>query len=421
MAVDPTPDLAPAAPRRDWRPGIALGVGITVLGWSEVTNGWAYFGVWSVNGMFTVLIAAVAVVFYRHSPALALGGAWLSGAIHIVNYNSVLTVAQGLALMIICFGAARYGSRTVLWTSFLSVPAAVIATYVQFSLRGWRTLPDHVYLALDSLLGLPHSDSALMTATGVVGITLLLVPWLVGWALRARDRQATAEKERDLAESWARAAAENARLREDQARLARDVHDVVGHSLAVILAQAESAKFVPDDELVAIRETLDNVTDAARRSLQDVRQVLAGTSDASSASAVTADITSLLDSVHSSGLELDVREVGEPRSLPPDLEVVAYRVVQEMVTNVLKHATRDAPVRFSRDWNRELILSMSNEAAATVAADHADGMGLIWMRRRVEAAGGRLEITRVPLADADARQQHTVTVWLPLSGMEIST
>ena len=80
-----------------------------------------------------------------------------------------------------------------------------------------------------------------------------------------------AEAERDQA-------AEIARLRDEQTRLAHDVHDVVGHSLAVILAQAESAQFRDDDDTAALKQTMANIATSARGSLEDVRQVLAATS-----------------------------------------------------------------------------------------------------------------------------------------------
>lgn len=410
--------LAPS--QRGWRTGLALGLAVTVLGWSEVTDGWSRFGLWSTGDMVTVLLAAIAVVFYRSSPGVALGGVWLASVIQLVTYSSTLTLAHGLVLMIVCYSAARYGSRPVLWAAFFSIPIALITAYVGIFVVHSLALPGHLQTLLEYLWNPPRNLSSMMTVAGIAFAMILLTPWLVGWALRARDRQMVAEKERDLAESWARASAENARLREDQARLARDVHDVVGHSLAVILAQAEASKYVDDADLTSIRETLDNVTDAARRSLQDVRQVLAGTADASTSSQISADASSLLDSLRSGGFELDVHESGNEQPLPPDLEVVVYRVVQEMVTNALKHAAKGSIVVFSRQWGRELTLSMANLTPIDTSGQEPDGMGLMWMRRRVEAVGGRIAVTRAPsVGDADL-DEHTVTVRLPLSGMEIN-
>ena len=114
---------------------------------------------------------------------------------------------------------------------------------------------------------------------------VLIVPWLVGLALRfiarsesstqaAQLAQAEAEERQRLAQSERAQAQQIADLREEQARLARDVHDVVGHSLAVILAQAESAAYLPDADTAKMREVLDNVAGSARQSLREVREVL---------------------------------------------------------------------------------------------------------------------------------------------------
>ena len=122
---------------------------------------------------------------------------------------------------------------------------------------------------------------------GVVGaivlpLTVLATAWLAGLALRFLDRATTSREHagrgrggRGRRAGRDRAGLEIARLREEQARLARDVHDVVGHSLAVILAQAESAQYLPDDDPARSRRRWRTIASSARASLQDVRHVLA--------------------------------------------------------------------------------------------------------------------------------------------------
>jgi signal transduction histidine kinase len=130
-----------------------------------------------------------------------------------------------------------------------------------------------------------------------------------------------AEAERDQAE-------EIARLREDQARLARDVHDVVGHSLAVILAQAESAQFLEDADTTGLKRTMANIATSARSSLDDVRTVLATTQGRPSGPPQQPDLEGLLDGVRASGHVVESTVVGTPQPLPPELEVVDFRVLQ---------------------------------------------------------------------------------------------
>ena len=125
------------------------------------------------------------------------------------------------------------------------------------------------------------SDYSMAVLAVLMGMAVLGVPWLAGLTLRFSDRarqsqvsQVVAEQEAARAVHEAEQAREIARLREDQARLARDVHDVVGHSLAVILAQAESAQYLRDADTQKLKQTMENIATSARTSLQDVRQVL---------------------------------------------------------------------------------------------------------------------------------------------------
>jgi signal transduction histidine kinase len=212
-------------------------------------------------------------------------------------------------------------------------------------------------------------------------------------------------------------AREIARLREEQARLARDVHDVVGHSLAVILAQAESAQFLDDVDTAGLKRTMSTIATSARSSLQDVRTVLTATQQP--AAPRTGGLDTLIEGVRASGHEVTSTEVGTPQPLPPELEVVAYRVLQEMLTNAIKHGRRDAPVLVERHWEGELRIEVRNvigtddgpvDPALTQPIATA-GRGLDGMRRRLEAAGGRLDVRRREEPDGAS---FTATAWVPV-------
>ena len=199
---------------------------------------------------------------------------------------------------------------------------------------------------------------------GLSGVALLGVPWLAGLVMRFRDRareskasQVVAEEDAARAEVAAEQSREIAQLREGQARLARDVHDVVGHSLAVILAQAESAQYLEDADTQKLKQTMENIATSARSSLQDVRHVLTPTPSEQSR---PGSLDALLAGVRESGHEVVASEVGSPQPLPPELDVVAYRVLQEMLTNALKHGRRDDPVFVERHWEGELRIEVRN-------------------------------------------------------------
>src|SRR4051812_13583181 len=320
---------------RPWRPDALVGVLVLVLGLWEMHDDLV---VTSRSGEVLVVVGvAVAVSLSRHAPGAALAMAWLTGGVHVVTGTGPMVVE--VALAIVAFGCARWGSSAVVWLSGASIPLGAAIAVVLLD-------PYVLYDALDTagikVLARTYAGSnGWRLPAGLLGTALLMAPWLLGLALRfsarsdaSRRSQVAAEAERDQAE-------EIARLREDQARLARDVHDVVGHSLAVILAQAESAQYLDDADTAALKRTMTNIATTARTSLQDVRQVLTSTGGGSPAVNRTAGLDSLVDGVRAGGHEVTSTEIGSPQPLPPELDVVAFRVLQEMLTNAIKHGRRD--------------------------------------------------------------------------------
>jgi signal transduction histidine kinase len=286
---------------------------------------------------------------------------------------------------------------------------------------------------------------------------VLLGSWLAGLAVRSRDRaeaerdraraeqvraeqqrasaegerasaeaeRARAETERAEAQSGRTHAEEIAALRAEQARLARDVHDVVGHSLAVILAQAESAQYLAADDTARQRQVLTDIAASARQSLADVRDVLSRTQDGAQATAPLGTFDSLVDGVRAAGHEVRSTEVGQSRAMPPETEAVAFRVLQEMLTNALRHGRRGGQVDVERHWEGDLRLEVANECPDPAetqpvasagpdpgAPDPPTGQGVDGMRRRLEAVGGRLDVRRRSRPGGAAT--YTATAWLPL-------
>ncbi|HEX4472559.1 MAG TPA: histidine kinase [Nocardioides sp.] len=411
---------APADDWERWRPWLPdAGAGLVVF----------LLGLWEMHGDRTVTSAvgellvvvgvAVAVGLSRHAPGGALAVAWLTGGVHIVTGTGPMVIE--VALAVVAFGCARWGSEAVVWLSGVSIPvaAAIAVTLLDASV---------LYDALDTtgirvLAGRAYDGTnGWRVPAGLLGTALLMAPWLLGLALRfsagsqaSRASQVVAEAERDQAE-------EIARLREEQARLARDVHDVVGHSLAVILAQAESAQFLDGADTAGLKRTMANIATSARSSLDDVRTVLASTQGVTSASARQPDLESLLDGVRASGHIVDSAVVGTAQPLPPELEVVAFRVLQEMLTNAIKHGRRDQPVLVERHWGEDLRIEVQNALPADVPSmdetqplvgvarpASAGGQGIDGMRRRLEAVGGRLDVRR-----RTDPPTFTATAWVPV-------
>ncbi|WP_235737144.1 sensor histidine kinase [Nocardioides alcanivorans] len=375
-----------------WLPTVVLGPVVAFLGAWEATEGFQFFGPWQRDQLLVALAMAAAVACYRYLPALGLAIVWVLLPMHLLQPVEVLKVE--LFVAVLAYGLARYGSWPTVVISAVSVPAAALVGWALINQAPRDLLVADFYI---DITGVDHG-SDIVRVLGLLAFVVLAIPWLLGMLLRATRRTAQARTEREAAElGRARAEADRAqaqeiaRLREGQTRLARDVHDVVGHSLAVILAQAESAQFLPDDDPQRLKATFATIAGSARESLRSVRQVLSSTDQATPAESGVPEggFESLIDGVRTSGHPVHVEVAGTPRPLPPELDVVAFRVLQEMLTNALKHGRRGGTVWVHRVWSDELTIEVVNEIAPEAVVD-GQGQGLAGMRRRLEGVGGRM-------------------------------
>ncbi|WP_181309918.1 sensor histidine kinase [Nocardioides campestrisoli] len=430
---------------RRWAPDLAVGLVVLLAGLIEVMDADSY----ASRGPLTLVAlgTAAAAGLSRHAPGVALGVIWGICGIQLLGGIDLMIVQ--VAVAVVAFGTARWGSVPTLWLSALSIPAAGLLVLALLAIDQLSALLEAPALTSLAERVYSYGDTWQLTVA-LIGIGVLGVPWLAGLALRFMSRakrseisQVAAEQDAAQAQRESEEALEIARLQEEQARLARDVHDVVGHSLAVILAQAESAQYRQDSDAAALKETLATIATSARGSLRDVRQVLSTTATATAA-AGPGGLDSLVEGVRGSGHRVVSSEEGAPRPLPPELETVAFRVLQEMLTNAIRHGRRDGVVHVERHWEGELRIEVRNEVEPTADAGAeptgdvptmpiraldeepltvwlpeeprpSAGRGLEGMRRRVEAVGGRLDVRR---RQEESGPTFTVTAWIPLRAGE---
>jgi signal transduction histidine kinase len=424
MSTQQTPHRWPA-PAQSWVTDVVIAVALAVFGIAEALRAVNLPSVDDDPKAWSLLFGSCAVALgfaaaagcYRRAPGIGLLLVWLAGGYQLVSLTPVMVVE--LSVVIVAFGTARYGGRPTLWASALSIPLGGLSVMVVVLASGWSII--------DTMLGqfgyrLFDTSQQTYGETVVIlaGLSALVlaVPWLIGLVLRIRAQarinrlaREQAEAERQQAYEERTQAQEVARLKDDQARLARDVHDVVGHSLAVILAQAESAQFLSDDP-TALRTTMATIAESARSSLQDVRQVLS-TSAGQPTQLPPGELERIINGVAASGHEVVSTKAGTPQPLPPELDVVAVRVLQEMLTNAIKHGRRDQPVEVDQVWADGLRIQVRNvadpraEDTMPISTEYADGLGLEGMRRRLDSVGGRLDVV--------ARDgTFTATAWVPL-------
>ena len=345
------------------------------------------------------VLCAVAVGLARSLPSAALGLSVVAGVLHLGPDVPVLVVEA--TYCVVMFGAARWG-RPV--TSVAALAILVVGAGAALALLDRRSVASvSVYLPIPVVETLTRSGRAWQVAAAATVAVLLVVPWLIGLVLRllagavaAREGQRAAQAEAERAHREVEQAQRIALLEEDRTRLAHDVHDVVGHSLAVILTQAESGQYAADVE--TLKRTMATIATSARSSLQDVRHVLEAGQGRSG------PLGELVAGVRASGHDVDETVTGMPRPLPPELEAVAYRVLQEMLTNALRHGRRDGALRILQEWGDRLTLQVSNASDGGPIAD--GGHGLEGMRRRLVAIGGHL--------DVQPGEEFTVTATMPV-------
>ncbi|TYB94984.1 two-component sensor histidine kinase [Micromonospora sp. WP24] len=241
--------------------------------------------------------------------------------------------------------------------------------------------------------------------------------WLVGLNVRTRrlyvisleERATTLERER---EAEARAAVAGERT-----RIARELHDVVAHSMAVMIVQADGARFMLDRDPETARQAVKVVADTGRQALEEMRRlvgVLRETDPPETAPALAGragpdgeavagdperrrlaltELPALLDRFRAAGLRVRDTVSGEPMALPPGLELTVYRVAQEALTNALKHAGVGAEVELTLEYGPDVVVVRvvdDGQGRPVVNPAPSGGHGLIGMRERVGVYDGTL-------------------------------
>jgi signal transduction histidine kinase len=267
---------------------------------------------------------------------------------------------------------------------------------------------------LGSLAFIVYKIPAHTTSELVFIPTDFAVAWVAGFALRERAEQAEAAEERAAQAEREREAAARIAVAEERARIARELHDIVAHAVSVIVLQVGAVRHKLPDGLAEDRDALMGVERAGRRALAEMRLLLAAIrpegEEVERAPQPGLDgLDSLVEQVGRAGLPVQVHVAGEPFALPRAIDLSAYRIVQEGLTNALKHANAsraDVTVRYAP---RELELEVRDDGAGHATSDGL-GHGLVGVRERVKIYGGEMSAgtsgdggfllsTRLPLSE----------------------
>ncbi|MFC0715361.1 sensor histidine kinase [Cellulomonas biazotea] len=318
-----------------------------------------------------------------------------------------LLVPADLAVLVALYSVTVHGPR---WAHRVAILGALLGGLLLPAVLG----------------GLWDPLSAIATVFFIWAVALAV--WSFGLVRRSRretlealvDRAERLERERDQQAQIATAA--------ERARIAREMHDIVAHSLTVMIAQADGGRYAADADPAAATRALGTIGETGRAALTDMRRLLgvlragppatggvpvvadpaapgqAGRAPGTGSPPVPAlaaaepvftpqpaveDVPGLVDQVRASGVRVSLVRMGTARHLPPGVGLTAYRIAQEALTNVLKHAGPDPRVTVVLSWRPDdLMLEISDDGRGAAADSDGLGHGLLGMRERAAMFGG---------------------------------
>ena len=341
----------------------------------------------------TALVAPLA--WRRRAPVAAAGVVTVVGLAELFLGTDFL--AANVSALFVVYALAAYAPR---WAARAGL-ALGLAGAVLAALRWYSS----------------YAPDELLFPAGAIAVSVVAA-WALGRLRRSRlgeivslaERARLLEVERDQEMRLAATA--------ERARIAREMHDVVAHSLSVVIAQADGGRYAGRTDPEAATGALEAIAATGRQALTDMRALLGvlreGPGEEYAPQPDVAAVPVLVDDVRASGLDVDLLVEGEPRPMAAGPQLAAYRIVQESLTNVLKHAGPAGRAWVRLHWRPDsLELSVLDDgrgAAAAVAESDGRGQGLRGMHERAQLHRGRMEAG--PLAGGGWRV-HAV---LPLGG-----
>jgi signal transduction histidine kinase len=356
---------------RGQRADAALAIGLFIAGAGEVLTADKLVGSVALN--LLVLAAMCAPLAWRRRwplpvVAVTMGAGTLQGLL-LTSVDEIATIF--FLLIVLAYTAGAHQPRT---PALLTLPV-LFAGICGVNLGTHATTSDYLFPS-----------------------AVALISWLAGRTIRARTLLTEELHEAAVRAEEAHAAEAHRAMAEERRRIAREMHDVVAHSVSVMVVQAGGARRIIDRDPDRAAEAAAQIEYAGRAALVEMRRLLGllhageGEAGALAPQPSLAELDALVDRSRAAGLPVDVKVLGERRSLPAGIDLAAYRIVQEALTNTLKHAgatPTEVHVRWGED---ELELEILDRGGGGTGRNGSGGgHGLVGMAERVRLYGGELE------------------------------
>jgi len=322
------------------------------------------------------VMIGVALMIRRVAPSLMMALALVSAVLQVATYE--IAVPASLLYSILYYTAGNHPHGRVRAASLaVGVVGSAVAAWVYPRAPG---------------LGGVDEVSVMALIIGFIGIAVLLVgSWTFGYIRYQRQSVERARVAEQIAQLERRRLLDLYDEQAQRSALARDMHDVVAHSLAVVVAQAEGARFVLETSPDAAKDALGVIADTARQALADVRGVLEELrSTESTADHARTDRGQLYERMRAAGMMLQSTEIGDEDAASPLSVRVAFAVLTEALTNALKYGDLERSVDVRQEWTDGCRLTVRNALSEKPLAPGGAGHGIRGMIERAELAGGTL-------------------------------
>ncbi|QTX06081.1 sensor histidine kinase [Agromyces archimandritae] len=341
----------------------------------------------SAAGLLPLVAYTAALGVRRLRPDLSLALAW-AGALLTMGLMLPPALADSAVLGVL-YASSAHGSRRVRWAGLASAVLGAVAAAVYLGVVQLGLVTD----------GAPQSGLGMLmwgTLVFIASVSLFALAWTAGLVVRTVRASRAAKRNEELARRDRTLAEYRMVVEQERSRIARDMHDVVAHSLAVVIAQADGARFAAAAKPEAAVDALGTIAGVARGALGDVRMLLAELrhDEGGAPQPVIEDLELLLDQLRAAGLDVRAETHGDPVELPTGHQIAVYRIVQEALTNALRHGDTEEPVELRFDWDGAgvsvTVASALKEDGRQPGPPGALRHGIPGMRERAQLTGGTL-------------------------------